>query len=243
MTEYVELIKDDGGDYHLSPTPDDAMLRVTPAAWTKYVNAQAAMKAAAVQVEKTAKRPVFCTPEQLDALRSVAKPGAWIVVREVEQGAPPSAVHAAGENGRQDAGSSLSLVLPVELPPAAPARPRPGPCPQRGGLPHTCMRYAITDGYSEYDKGRIRIDGICQCGQRIPDVKCPHQKQELNENKQPACKWCRKVLVQGAGVIDNRTGEGIGGGQVDPNKPTPIPTGLRQGDDDPRIKFAYRAGE
>lgn len=146
LPETVDLIKDDGGDYHLAGDAD-ATLRVGKAAWTKYVNALASMKSAALQIEKTATRPVYCTPEQEEALRSVAKPGAWIVVRE--QGSPPSTVplvadgSTVDENGRpEDSGSSLSLVVPAVAPPppGPPRRPRPGRCPYRGGLPHKIGR-------------------------------------------------------------------------------------------------------
>lgn len=209
MVEYVDVLCDDGGEYQEAADPTQATLRVTRAVWDRYCKAVGAMRGAAMQIEKSAKRPVYCTPEQEEALRSVAKPGAWIVVRE----AAPLALVATPVTA--DEPVAVESTEPMAEPPAPPPdpgpprRPRPGPCAQRGGLQHTALRYVITEAMSEYDIGRMRIDGLCSCGERIPDVRCPHQKQVLDEiTKSPMCAWCRQRLVSGAGVVDNRKPDG-----------------------------------
>ena len=109
----------------------------------------------------------------------------------------------------------------------------------RGGLPHTALRYVYTEAPSVYDVGRVRVDGLCQCGERIPDVKCPHMKMELNSAGQPACRNCHAQLGSSAGAIDNRNlawGGMSAGGAANPHIPLPVPAFA-----DEAPKDAYRA--
>ena len=234
MSELVELYQN-GDDYELAPDGAGS-LRIPKALWTRFAKATAALAAVEAEISKVALRPVYVTPEQEEAIRAVAKPGAWIVVRESTYN-----ITTAPIPDDDDFAAVPLAPMPPEQPPAGPPkRPRPAACAARGGLPHGVLRYVITDGMSVYDPGRVRVDGLCQCGERIPDVKCPHQKQESDAMGRPACKWCRKVLVAGAGVIDNRKPQGHGGGARDPNVAIPIDP---DNPDNPQNKFAYRAPE
>jgi len=204
--------------------------RVPAELWGKYSEAMGALLLLEDEIEAKATQPVYVTPDQEKVLRSQLKRGAWIVVREL----PPPA---------QDA----PLTGPQPLPPAPPVGPPPAPvdryaegdrvmrasCAARSGLPHTIARYVITDIPG-------RVDGLCQCGLRIPDVRCPHTKQKL-EGGQPTCIACGYHVVSGAGVINNARPAGYGGGAPDPNVKLPVPVDFGGGKDQNAISRAFRS--
>ena len=242
----VELIDDEEG--FVVTEDGDGDLRVSSALFARYKKAGLALLAIEKEIEEKAERPVYVTADQEEQIRAIAQPGTWIVVRELPQpaqDAPYAGISVA------DWEAALAAVLlppvtpppPAPEPPAAPAgppvRPQPGRCHARGGLPHANLRFVITEELSVYAPGRIRVDGLCQCGHREPDVKCPHQKQKLNSANQKACAMCNAVLGSSAGAIDNRNpawGGRSPNGAADPNIRLPVPAGAQ---DAPRD--AYRA--
>ena len=184
------------------PDPVTGDIRVSLAAWKKYTAAKAALAAAISSMETAAVRPLYVSPDQEEAIRAAVKPGTWIIVRDAEQlllVAPTPA-----ETLQEAAVAPAESPAPAAAPAGPPERPRPARCAARGGLPHTALRYVYTDAPSVYDVGRTRVDGLCQCGERIPDVKCPHMKTELNSAGQVACRNCHAQLGSNAGAIDNR---------------------------------------
>jgi hypothetical protein len=85
------------------------------------------------------------------------------------------------------------------------------PCPALGGKPHRPVRHQLmSDG---------RVDGICACGRRLKNIKCPHQHTELSRDRRSVlCTWCKKALIGGAGIVDNRARKPdgtIGDGRAD----------------------------
>ena len=228
MAEMVELVLGEDG-WELADDAGD--IRVSQTSWNRYTKAHAALAGIKAEIAKTAVRPVYCTPEQEEALRSVAKPGAWIVVREQT---PEVAVQQ-----RDVAAAGSSAPEPLESAPAPsgpPQRPVIGACPRRGGLPHQPARFAYTDAVSVYFPGLKRVDGICQCGMTIADVQCPHMKQQDEDGRGPRCRNCGKFLVSHAGVIDNRNLGGRAIGAPDPNVDVPVQPGATEAPAD-----AYRA--
>ena len=200
-----------------------------------------ALKEQAADLEEmlliAATTPVYVTPDQEESIRAIARDDAWIVVREAEpvrvvslpvvQEVPAAAPPQPGE-------------LPVAPPPAPPA-PEPvykavirQRCEARGGLPHTVLRYVITDEQSQWS-GHKRVDGLCQCGLRIPDVPCPHQKQTPDSRKRPMCQWCNKLIIA-SGFVDNRLPDG----GRDPRITLPVQPGSTGLKDD--ATAAYRQG-
>ena len=219
---------------YVQASGDDAEMRVPAALWTKYGAAKAKLAAAISAMETGAVRPLYVTPDQEDAIRAAVKPGTWIIVREPEP-VPASPAQTLLEAAVAPAESPA----PAAAPAGPPERPRPARCAARGGLPHTALRYAYTDAPSVYDVGRTRVDGLCQCGERIPDVKCPHMKTELNSAGQVACRNCHAQLGSNAGAIDNRNlawGGMSPQGASNPHIPLPVPAFA---DEAPRD--AYRA--
>lgn len=226
MAELVELhLGEDGWEL----ADDDADIRITQVLWNRYTKAHAALAGIKAEIAKTAVRPVYVTAEQEEALRSVAKPSAWIVVRE--QTVPEV------------------VSTPVDVPPVSqepapsapapegpPQRPPTGQCAARGGLPHQAQRWAYTDAASVYFPGLKRVDGICQCGLSLADVQCPHRKQMDDDGRGPRCRSCGKFMVGHAGVIDNRNLAGRAIGAPDPNVFVPIQPGSTEAPAD-----AYRA--
>lgn len=232
----VELIDDEEG--FVVTEDGDGDLRVSSALFARYQKAGLALLAIEKEIEEKAERPVYVTADQEEQIRAIAQPGTWIVVREMD--------HPLRDNFTGPI--TLDTVFPPPTPPppvpppapaGPPVRPQPGRCHARGGLPHANLRFVITEELSVYDPGRIRIDGLCQCGHREPDVKCPHQKQKLNSANQKACAMCNAVLGSSAGAIDNRNpawGGRSPNGAADPNIQLPVPAGA---EDAPRD--AYRA--
>lgn len=242
MSNMIDLYDAGEDGFYLADEEHEATLRVAPIAWQRYQAAVNKLADMTEALEKSAQRPVYVTPDQEESVRAIAKADAWIVVREL---APVVREVAAVSVGVDEAGAAVALPAPPAVPdapaPEAPRRPRPASCAERSGLPHTSLRYVLTDGWSVYDPGRKRVDGLCQCGERIPDVKCPHQKQ-MPDVMPPTCAWCNQQLVSNAGIIDNRKGGGsviTGGGARDDKVALPIPVGADS--DDPRVKSAYRA--
>lgn len=220
------------------PDPVHGDMRIPQPVWNRYVAAKAKLAAAISAMETAAVRPVYVTPDQEEAIRAAVKPGTWIVVRVHE----PISVAAPAETLQEQA-VTASVEEGGSPPPfvaaGPPERPRPGRCAARGGLPHTSLRYVYTDAPSVYDPGRVRVDGLCQCGERIVDVKCPHMKTELNQQRQVACRNCRAQLGSSAGAIDNRNlawGGMSSAGASNPHVPLPVPA---FSDEAPRD--AYRA--
>ncbi len=235
-TERVDLYHNDAGFHRADGVLEElAEYRISAVLWERYCKARAALEAVEAYIERSAQKPIVVAPDQEDAFRRAAKPGAWIVVRQPEAVIVPPVEEAVAE------------VVGFNPPPAPPApaeekpkRKRPAACPQRGGLPHTPMRYVITDGMSVYDSGRKRVDGLCQCGERIPDVRCPHQQQTPDHLNRPSCKWCGALIIK-AGFVDNRDANGA----VDTSKGASggVPTGFSAGSDNTIIKSAYRVEE
>ena len=237
----VELIDDEEG--FVVTEDGDGDLRVSSALFARYKKAGLALLAIEKEIEEKAERPVYVTADQEEQIRAIAQPGTWIVVREL----PPPAQDAPF-TGPPTPDTPLAMVFSgsIDGPPPAPVvpagppqRPRPARCHARGGLPHANLRFVITEEMSVYDPGRIRIDGLCQCGHREPDVKCPHQKQKLNSANQKACAMCNAVLGSSAGAIDNRNPAWVGrspNGAADPNIRLPVPAGAQEAPKD-----AYRA--
>ena len=218
---------------YVQASGDDAEMRVPAALWTKYGAAKAKLAAALAAMETGAVRPLYVTPDQEDAIRAAVKPGTWIVVRAAEP------IPVPAQTIQEAAALDPAPAAPPAPPAGPPERPRPGRCMARGGLPHTALRYVYTDAPSMYDIGRTRVDGLCQCGERIPDVKCPHMKMELNSANQPACRNCHAQLGSNAGAIDNRNlawGGMSPQGASNPHIPLPVPA---FSDEAPRD--AYRA--
>ena len=237
----VELIDDEEG--FVVTEDGDGDLRVSSALFARYKKAGLALLAIEKEIEEKAERPVYVTADQEEQIRAIAQPGTWIVVREL----PPPAQDAPF-TGPLTPDTPLDTVFSgsIDEPPPAPVvpagppqRPRPARCHARGGLPHANLRFVITEEPSVYDPGRIRIDGLCQCGHREPDVKCPHQKQKLNSANQKACAMCNAVLGSSAGAIDNRNPSWGGrspNGAADPHIRLPVPAGAQEAPRD-----AYRA--
>ena len=240
----VELIDDEEG--FVVTEDGDGDLRVSSALFARYQKAGLALLAIEKEIEEKAERPVYVTPDQEAAMRAAVRPGTWIVVKDVQ-------MVESGEPGDQQVlpppGPATPVEADVQATPSAlfapptpvgpPERPRPGRCNARGGLPHANLRFVITEEMSVYDPGRIRIDGLCQCGHREPDVKCPHQKQKLNSANQKACAMCNAVLGSSAGAIDNRNPAWSGrsaNGAADPSVLLPVPAGAQEAPRD-----AYRA--
>ena len=243
MAELVEIIAD-GEGYREVHEHEQGTYRVGQLRWATYVKARTALLKAERSMEDNATRPVFVTPDQEEAIRSVAKPHAWIVVQEPEE--PRLDIL---EPELAQVREAAILFPPIPPPPPAPPVPEgppqpPSPqsygrCEARGGLPHAALRFVITETPSVYYPGKTRIDGLCQCGYRIPDVKCPHQKQELNARLQPACKMCHAQLGSNAGAIDNRNMQWRGtspNGAADPNIRLPVSAGATEAPAD-----AYRS--
>ena len=183
-------------------------------------------------------RPVYVTPEQEEAIRAIAKEDAWIVVREAE---PVRVVSVPVVQEVPAASPPQAGELPIPAPPVA-AAPEPvykailrQRCEARGGLPHTVLRYVITDEMSQWS-GHKRVDGLCQCGTRIPDVPCPHQKQTPDAKKRPMCQWCNKLIIN-SGFVDNRMPDGA----QDPRIALPVAPGATGLKDE--ATAAYRQGE
>lgn len=219
----------------LEVVPGDADLRVPEALHKRYVLAKGKLAAVEAELRARAEKPLVVSPDQEEAMRAAARPGTWIVVREP--------IVRPGENIAEDTIPRLLVeALGHELNEAAPPPPEPegppkrpplGRCPSRGNMPHTVMRYVQTDTGSVYFPGRKRIDGLCQCGLRIADVKCPHMKQTL-VGQVPTCAWCGHRIIAQAGNIDNRDANGA----PDPKIPTLIPIGAAG--DDPAVRTAFR---
>ena len=210
--------------------PDEADFRVPSGLWNRYLAVSAKAAAVAAEVRSRSEEPLVAEPNQIDSLRAAVRPGTWIVVRESEPVEPAAPTHPVAP------ALVTSEVPPAQAPPTTPQRPALGRCAERSNLPHAPARYAITEAQSVYFPGHVRIDGICDCGLRIADVKCPHQKQVLKGDR-PACLWCGHILVSRAGNIDNRRADG----SADPNIPTLIPIGAAG--DSPEVKQAFRAAE
>ena len=229
MAEMVELFLGEDG-WELAD--DTADIRVSQTLWNRYTKAHSALAGVKAEISKTAVRPVYCTPEQEEALRSVAKPGAWIVVREQTAltipEVPPGLLD---EQPRTD-----QPVPSAPVPAGPPQRPAIGQCAARGGLPHQPQRFAYTEAWSVYFPGLKRVDGICKCGMTIADVQCPHMKQQDEDGRGPRCRNCGKFLVSHAGVIDNRNLGGRAIGAPDPNVDVPVQPGATEAPAD-----AYRA--
>lgn len=200
-----------------------------------------ALKEQAADLEEmlliAATTPVYVTPDQEESIRSIARDDAWIVVREIE---PVREVTVPVLQVVPAESPAVPGELPVAPPPQAPA---PAPqyqailrqrCEARGGLPHTVLRYVITDEMSQWS-GHKRVDGLCQCGTRIPDVPCPHQKQVPDAKKRPMCQWCNKLIIA-SGFVDNRLPDG----GRDPNVALPVPIGATGKGD--AATAAYRQG-
>jgi hypothetical protein len=232
MAEYAYL-----SEGNLEVVPDDADKRVPAALHKRYIDAQAKLHAVMAEMDVRAERPLVVTPDQEPVMRAAVRPGTWIVVRAATPAPADEPAPVASGAPESDGGKPATLTEVEEaVPPAAPKRPALGPCPSRSNLPHAPARYALTEAQSVYFPGRVRVDGICVCGLRIADVKCPHQKQRL-VNKRPTCEWCNKPIVSMAGNIDNRAPDG----SVNPAIPTLIPIGAAG--DDPAVKQAFRTSE
>ena len=218
------------------PDPTNGDMRIPQPVWNRYVAAKAKLAAAISAMETGAVRPLYVSPDQEEAIRAAVKPGTWIIVREPEP--VPAAPAQTLLEAAVDPGPQADIVA-APAPTGPPERPRPGRCAARGGLPHTALRYVYTDAPSVYDVGRTRVDGLCQCGERIPDVKCPHMKTELNSAGQVACRNCHAQLGSNAGAIDNRNlawGGMSPQGASNPHIPLPVPAFS-----DEAPKDAYRA--
>jgi len=182
------------------------------------------------EMETAAVRPIAVTPDQYDAIKAAVKPGTWIVVRDVQA----VEVATTADNSPAQAPPTPAVADAQPAPPAPvgpPVRPRDGRCPIRGGLPHGSLRYVYTDAPSVYHPGRLRVDGLCKCGERLIDVGCPHMKTELNQAGQVACRHCRAQLGSQAGAIDNRNlawGGMSPQGAANPHIALPIPPGSEE---------------
>lgn len=216
--------------------------RVSGELWKQYVAATKKLNDLTAKITERGDEPVFVTPDQEAAFRKASRPGAWIVVRsEGMEGRADSLGHAPESPysaiPKVVEPSPQPLVDPADVPPepAAPSyqsilRQR---CPDRKGLPHQILHYVITDQPG-------RIDGLCQCGLRIPNVQCPHRKQKAGPNGDPTCEMCNQPIIKQTGFIDNRSGKD--GAFADPNKPLPVPTGAASpGDKNNIAPRAYRA--
>lgn len=220
----------------LEVIPEDAEIRVPVALYKRFLDATAKLAAIEAELRVRGEHPLRVTPEQEPMMRAAARPGTWIVVRAEGQPEPVNAplkqfVELGPETATQEA--------PAPAPAARPKRPRLGPCEVRRGQPHHPSRFILSDSASVYFPGRVRVDGVCICGLQIADVPCPHQQQELNAAKQPSCKWCHKVLIQGAGFNDNWDNS-RGVARTDMALPVPI---MGAGDFDPRAKTSFRVEE
>lgn len=208
MTEYVYVML--GIDSAVDCEADVADLRVSEAAWRRFQTARARYQLAWASLAEHGQRPVVVSPEQEESIRAAARPGTWIVVRAVVS--PPEAdvleVVTADVSARASNAPELALVESSAEPPTAEApagpatRPSDGPCPTRGGLGHQVDRAILTAELSQWFPPLQRVDGLCRCGQRLYDVRCPHPGQQPGD-KVPTCAWCRKVLVANAGFNNN----------------------------------------
>ena len=217
MAQLVEILESDG-HYMEVPEGTQGDLRVGQLRWAAYLKAHETLRKAEKAMLDHATTPVFVTPDQEDTIRAIAKPGAWIVVKEPTLVFDLTASPAVPEADLDAVPLAPAPPVPV-VPAGPPQRPRFGSCPARSGLPHAALRYILTDEMSQYDAGCKRVDGLCQCGTRLPDVACPHQKQQPDGLKRPSCAWCHKLIVA-SGFVDNR---------------------LPDGKLDPRIKLAVNA--
>ena len=231
---YVEVHADDGG-FDMSREPTH---RVDAQAYSEWCALRAKLGALQEMMLEAAVTPVYVTPEQEESIRAIAKDDAWIVVREAE---PVRVVSLPVVQEVPAASPPQPGELPVAAPPT-PAAPEPvyqailrQRCEARGGLPHTVLRYVITDEMSLWS-GHKRVDGLCQCGTRIPDVPCPHQKQTPDSRKRPMCAWCNKLIIN-SGFVDNRLPDG----GLDPRIALPVPIGATGKGD--AATAAYRQGE
>jgi len=231
---YVEVHADENG-LVLSDETHPPTHRVEVIAFGEY----RALKEQAADLEEmlliAATTPVYVTPEQEESIRSIARDDAWIVVREA---APVRVVSLPVVQEVPAASPAQPGELPVAAPPApaAPAyqailRQR---CEARGGLPHTVLRHILTDEQSQWS-GHKRVDCLCQCGLRIPDIQCPHQNQKPDSKRRPACAACGKLMIA-SGVVDNRKPDG----SRDPRVPLPVQPGATGLKDE--ATAAYRVG-
>lgn len=223
----------------LEVVADDADLRVPAGLWKRYVDARAKLAAVDAELGVRAEKPLVVTPDQESVMRAAVRPGTWIVVREpvARVGDIPSAPtppDAEGSVGEPVSLVDAPVVSMVPEPPGPQKRPPLGPCQARSGLVHSPTSYVVTEASSVYYPGRVRVDGVCRCGLRIADVRCPHQKQQPGVLP-PRCAWCQHVIIARSGMIDNRDANG----KPDPNKPTLIPIGASG--DDHEVKFAFRS--
>lgn len=234
----VTLVLEANDGFRFAEDGEVGTHRVPAELWDKYSEAMGALLLLEDEIEAKATQPVYVTPDQEKALRSQLKRGAWIVVRE--PGAVPSVQQRAPVLVPVEEVVPLSAAAPPVGPPPAPVdryaegdRVMRASCAARSGLPHTIARYVITDIPG-------RVDGLCQCGLRIPDVRCPHTKQKLVDG-QPTCKACGYHVVSGAGVINNARPAGYGGGAPDPNVKLPVPVDFGGGKDQNAISRAFRS--
>lgn len=224
---------------HLEVVSEDADIRVPAPLWKRYVDARAKLASVQAELDARAERPLVVAPEQESVMRAAARPGVWIVVRQPASQAADTASYAPPP-AADERFDPQQVVVPFDSSAAGPSQPerrkRPplGPCAARSNLPHQSVRYAVTTAASVYYPGRKRVDGICQCGLRIADVRCPHQHQKPGV-KVPTCAWCDHVLVVGAGLVDNRDANG----NPDPRIKTFIPIGATG--DDPAVVAAGRS--
>lgn len=241
MPKLVEVVLDEFG-FRLPGDAEQATHRLPLVRWKAYeVRRKAWVKFEDEEIER-AEKPVYVTPDQEPAVRAIAQPGAWIVVREVEVRAPAGHdSHSPATGSLTPAEADVQAAPPAPEPPAAPAEDRYAAgkrvlrqrCTARSGLNHSVARWVITEIPG-------RVDGLCQCGLRIPDVQCPHQQQEIKPGQQnPSCKLCGKPITADAGVINNMRPPGQGGGAVDLSVRTPVPVAM--GSAAPRN--AYRPAE
>jgi hypothetical protein len=199
--EDLEVCYNSQKGFFIPEEGDEPTHRCNPVKFGEYLALITALAAAEVQLLTECETPVYVTPDQEQAIRSIARDDAWIIVRGIADAPPPVA------EVTNDLSADVATVpSSPEVDPAQEWRKiLRQPCLERGGLPHALLRYVLTD-----EPGRI--DGLCQCGLRIPWVPCPHQHQQLR-NKKPTCADCGKILVGGAGFVDNRSADG----KPDPN--------------------------
>ena len=236
MSKLVEVVLDEFG-FRLPGDAEQATHRLPLVRWKAYeARRKAWVKFEDEEIER-AEKPVYVTPDQEPAVRAIAKPGAWVVVQDAEY----VRVVSLPADVPAQPGEQPVATPPVAAQPAAPAEDRYAAgkrvlrqrCTARSGLNHSVDRWVITEIPG-------RVDGLCQCGLRIPDVQCPHQQQEIKPGqKNPSCKLCGKPITADAGVINNMRPPGQGGGAVDLSVRTPVPVAM--GSAAPRN--AYRPSE
>ncbi len=213
---------------YITAQSDDGDLRVSAADWNRYVAVKVKLAAALAAIEMGAVRPLYVTTDQYDAFKAATKPGTWIVVRELERVVEASPTPASTPTPAE---ADAQAAPPVPAPAGPPVRPRDGRCTARSGLPHNTRSWVVTEEASTYHPGRLRVDGICQCGERLIDVGCPHPHQEMNRAGQAQCRDCKMQMGSQAGAIDNRNLAWRGtspNGAADPNVALPIPPGMEE---------------